>query len=125
MIFALIGSILFGLIVIFYLLLVFGVPLGEYAMGGQQKVLSGKNRVAVALAIILQIFGIFALLQTGGLITAVFSYGIIKISCYVFAIYLSINVVMNIFSKSHKERWMMTPLSFIIAVCYWIVISEM
>ncbi len=125
MIFALIGSILFGLIVIFYLLLVFGVPLGEYAMGGQQKVLSGKNRVAVALAIILQIFGIFALLQTGGLITAVFSYGIIKISCYVFAIYLSINVVMNIFSKSHKERWMMTPLSFIIAVCYWVVISEM
>ncbi|MFV0331517.1 MAG: hypothetical protein ACK5KL_17125 [Dysgonomonas sp.] len=72
MIFALIGSILFGLIVIFYLLLVFGVPLGEYAMGGQQKVLSGKNRVAVALAIILQIFGIFALLQAGGLIASVF-----------------------------------------------------
>lgn len=125
MIFALIGSILFGLIVIFYLLLVFGIPLGEYAMGGQQKVLSGKNRIAVALAIILQIFGIFALLQAGGLIASVFSYGIIKISCYVFAIYLSLNVVMNLFSKSHKERWMMTPLSFIIAVCYWVVISEM
>ena len=36
------------------------------------------------------------------------------------AVYLSLNTVMNFISKSKKEKYIMTPLSFIAAVCFWI-----
>jgi len=36
------------------------------------------------------------------------------------AVYLSLNTVMNFISKSRKERYIMTPLSAITAVCFWI-----
>ena len=35
MISALIGSFLFGMVIVLYILIVLGFPLGEYAMGGK------------------------------------------------------------------------------------------
>lgn len=122
MIFALIGSLLFGLMAIFYLLLALGLPLGEYAMGGQQKVFSGNSRIIVLVAVNIQLFGVFVLLQAGEIIAPTLSYSVIKIACYVYAIYLTINVVMNAFSRSRKEKLVMAPLSLIVAFCYWVVI---
>ena len=43
-----------------------------------------------------------------------------KIVCIVMAVYLSLNMVMNFGSKSKKEKCIMTPLSFVAAVCFWI-----
>ncbi len=41
---------------------------------------------------------------------------------YFFAAYFSLNVVMNLFSKSKKEKILMTPLSLIASACLWLVI---
>jgi hypothetical protein len=38
--------------------------------------------------------------------------------CYFFAAYLILNTVMNILSKSKKERLVMTPLSLVTAICF-------
>lgn len=119
---AVIGATLFGAIVILYMAICLGAPLGEYAMGGKYKVVPLRNRAAIAVSILIQLFGIVVLLQQGDVVRAGLPDEVVRISCYVFAIYLTLNVFMNVISKSKKERWVMTPLSAIVAACYWLVI---
>ena len=59
-------------------------------------------------------------LTMGGFIPLWFSENATKIICIVMAVYLSFNTVMNLISKSKKEKYIMTPLSAISAVCFWI-----
>lgn len=125
MIAAITGSILFGIMAIIYILLALGFPLGEFAMGGRHKVLPPKMRTLVAVSILIQILGILVLLQGGGVINAGFSPTVVKVLCYVFAVYLSLNTVMNLFSQSKKEKIIVTPMAAIVAVCYWVTALNM
>lgn len=100
--------------------MVFGLPLGEFAMGGKYKVMPPRMRVVCAISVVIQIAAIIALLQTGNIIDTGIPAGITKAACYVIAVYLSINVVMNALSNSKKERYVVTPLSLVAAVCFWI-----
>ena len=59
-------------------------------------------------------------LTMGGFIPLWFSENATKIICIVMAVYLSFNTVMNLISKSNKEKYIMTQLSAISAVCFWI-----
>jgi len=43
----------------------------------------------------------------------------------VMAVYLSLNTIMNFVSKSKKEKYIMTPLSFVTAICFWITVLKM
>lgn len=119
---AILGASIFGAIVVLYIALFFGAPLGEYAMGGNYKVLPPKSRIMIAVSVVIQVFGIVALLQMGSVVQVGLPVGVVKVTCYVFAVYLTLNVLMNIFSRSKKERWVMTPLSAIVAACYWITV---
>ena len=60
-------------------------------------------------------------LTMGGLIPFWFSENATKIICIIMAVYLSFNTIMNFISKSKKEKYIMTPLSAISAVCFWII----
>lgn len=122
MIAAIIGSVLFIIVIILYILLIAGAPLGEYAMGGKYKILPPKVRILALLAVLIQIFGIILLLQSADIIHALLASGIIKTACYIYAFYFSLNILMNLLSKSKKERLVMTPLSAIASICFWIII---
>ena len=103
--FAIIGAILFSIIVIMTLLVACGLPLGEFTMGGQNKILPNKYRIMAVFSLFIQIFAIIIILQAGQYITLWFSYNITKYICFFFAVYLTINIFMNISSKSKKERY--------------------
>lgn len=120
MITALIGSILFSFVIVLYVLLASGLPYGEYAMGGKYKILPGKERIISAISVIVQTFAVLVLLQAGGVMRFGLSDKTANFLCYFFAVYLSLNVFMNLLSKSKKERLFMTPLSFAIAICFWL-----
>jgi hypothetical protein len=120
MITSLIGSILFSIVLILYILLASGLPYGEYAMGGKYKILPKKERIICIISAVIQTFAILILLQAGGVISFGFSDKTANLLCYVFAVYLSLNVIMNLLSKSKKEKLFMTPLSLVIAVCFWL-----
>jgi len=120
MITALTGSILFSFVMALYILLALGLPYADYAMGGKYKILSKKERIITVISVIVQAFAIFILLQAGNVIRTGFPDKTANFLCYFFAIYLSFNVFMNLFSKSKKEKLFMTPLSLVIAVCFWI-----
>ena len=89
-------------------------------MGGQYKVFPKKLRFVLFTQLFLQVFFVIIILQMGGIIPLWFSYNVTRIISICMSIYLSLNALMNLVSKSKKERYIMTPLSLIAAICFWI-----
>ena len=94
-------------------------------MGGQNKVLPKNMRLMAIFSLPAQIFAIIIALQGGGYLGLWFSYEVTKIICYVFAGYMVLNTIMNFISKSKKEKYIMTPLSLIAAVCFFFIAWNM
>ena len=117
---AIIGAITFSVVIILSVLIICGLPLGELTMGGQYKVFPKKLRIVLVTQLIFQIFFVIVILQMGDFFPLWFSKKVTKIICIVMTVYLSLNTVMNFVSKSKKEKCIMTPLSFVAAVCFWI-----
>ncbi len=123
--FSIIGAILFLFIIVMTVLVACGLPLGEFTMGGQYKILPKKMRIKAIISLIIQAFAIVIVLQAGGYIPLWFSFKATKYTCFFFAGYLSLNVLMNLISKSKKEKYVMTPLSLITAISFWITALQM
>lgn len=123
--FAILGAVIFGVIATMTVLVACGLPLGEFTMGGQHKVLPKNLRVAAVISVAVQIFAMIIILQAGGFISLWFSFKVTKYICFFFAAYLSLNTIMNMISKSRKERFVMTPLSLIAGICFWITAFQM
>ena len=123
--FSILGAVLFGVIATMTVLVACGLPLGEFTMGGQHKILPKKLRVAAVISVAIQIFAMIIILQAGGFIYLWLSFKVTKNICFFFAAYLSLNTVMNMISKSRKEKYVMTPLSLIAAICFWITAFHM
>ena len=122
---SILGTVLFGVIAIMTVLVACGLPLGEFTMGGQHKVLPKKLRVAAVISVAIQIFAMIIILQAGSFISLWFSFKVTKYICFFFAAYLSLNTIMNMISKSRKEKYVMTPLSLIVGICFWITAFQM
>lgn len=122
---AIIGASVFSIVIILSFLIICGLPLGELTMGGQYKIFPKKLRIILMAQLILQLFFVIIILQEGEFIPLWFSYNVTRIIGIVMAIYLSLNTVMNLISKSKKEKYIMTPLSFVAAICFWISALQM
>ena len=123
--FSILGAVLFGVIVTMTVLVACGLPLGEFTMGGQHKILPKKLRVAAVISVAIQVFAMVIILQAGGFISMWLSFKVTKYICFFFLIYLSLNTIMNMISKSRKEKYVMTPLSLIAGICFWITAFQM
>ena len=123
--FSILGAVLFGVIAIMTVLVACGLPLGEFTMGGQHKILPKKFRVMAVISVAIQIFAMIIILQAGGFISLWLSFKVTKYICFFFAVYLFLNTIMNMISKSRKEKYVMTPLSFIAGICFWITAFQM
>ena len=123
--FSILGAVLFGVIAIMTVLVACGLPLGEFTMGGQYKILPKKLRVVAVVSVAIQIFAMIIILQAGGFISLLLPFKVTKYICFFFAAYLSLNTIMNMISKSRKEKYVMTPLSLIAGICFWITAFQM
>ena len=123
--FSILGAALFGVIATMTVLVACGLPLGECTMGGQHKILPKKFRVVAVISVAIQIFAMIIILQAGGFISLWLSFKVIKYICFFFAAYLSLNTIINMISKSKKEKYVMTPLSLIAGICFWITAFQM
>ena len=122
---SILGAVLFGAIAIMTVLAACGLPLGEVTMGGQHKILPKKFRIVAVISFAVQIFAMIIVLQAGGFIPLWLSFKATKYICFFFAVYLSLNTIMNMISKSRKEKYVMTPLSLIAGFCFWITAFQM
>ena len=123
--FSILGAVLFGVIAIMTVLVACGFPLGEFTMGGQHKILPENFRVMAVISVAIQIFAMIIILQAGGFIPLWLPFKVTKYICFFFAAYLSLNTIMNMISKSRKEKYVMTPLSLIAGICFWITAFQM
>ena len=123
--FSILGAVLFGVIAIMTVFVACGLPLGEFTMGGQHKILPKKFRVMAVISVAIQVFAMVIILQAGGFISMWLSFKVTKYICFFFAAYLSLNTIMNMISKSKKEKYVMTPLSLIAGICFWITAFQM
>lgn len=106
-------SIGFFLNALLHLLLVLGLPVGEYVLGGQHKVLPYKMRAVSCIFIILWIVVGLSYLNYGEIIyllSNTIAKTIIRLStvCLFFAIFSN-----AFLTNSKKERCVMTPFSYI------------
>ena len=115
---SIIGAALLLVVAVMEVLLIIGLPLGEFTMGGRYKVLPPMYRIFAASSVILQLFGAAMILQGGGLMNMWFAGKAVKIICFVFAGFFAVNTFMNIISSSKKEKYVMTPLAAIEACCF-------
>ena len=117
---AIIGASLMSVIIILSILLILELPLGDLTMGGKYRVFPHNLRILLVIQLVLQVFFTIIILQMGGYIPLWFSYHVTRIICIVMAVYLSLNTVANFFSNSKKEKYIMTPLAFVMAICFWV-----
>lgn len=115
---AVIFCIVIALLAIFQISLIAGAPLGNYAWGGKYKILPLKLRISSVFSILLYALFAVTILGKAGIVTPI-SYT--NILVWILAGYLTIGIVMNGISRSHKERNIMTPIAAILAVLAIIV----
>lgn len=106
--------VLLGLLAVFQVLLIVGLPLGRFAWGGQNEVLPARLRLGSALSVL--IYAVFAAvaLDRSGLISLLPAPADV-VAMWVIAAYLLLSVLPNLASKSRDERRLMAPTSLVLA----------
>lgn len=123
--FSIVAAVLFGIISVINVFVTLGFPLGEFTMGGRYKVLPPKLRMVAGLSIPIQIFALVIVLQAGRHIPLWFSEKTTQVICYVFAGFFVLNAIGNLCSYSKKEKYVMSPLALIAAICFGIAAFQM
>lgn len=113
-------TVLIGLMV-FQFLLVIGRPYGEYAWGGQHKVLPIGYRIGSVIAILIYVLSIIILLDAAGLVSAISNTAINQYGIWVLFIYFLIGIPLNAISRSKPERNTMTPIVSLLCVLTLVV----
>lgn len=105
---------LLGLLAVFQVLLIVGLPLGRFAWGGHNEVLPARLRLGSALSVF--VYAVFAAvaLDRSGLISLLPAPADV-VAMWVVAAYLLLSVLPNLASKSRDERRLMAPTSLVLA----------
>ena len=114
-----IGAALLAVVIVMSILLICGLPLGEFSMGGRfGKVWSPKIRIIGISQLLTQIFALYIILASVSIVPYFINYTVTRVVCFVFAAFFFGNTFLNIISPSKKEKFVMTPMSLISAVCF-------
>lgn len=100
--------------------LMLGAPAGRFAWGGQHRVLSRHLRIGCAVSIALYaLFGAILLGRAG--LLDLLDGPLSGIGAWVLFAYFSVGILMNAISRSQPERYTMTPVAAVLAVCALLV----
>lgn len=121
---ATIATVVLVLLMCYQVLLALGAPVGKAAWGGEHRVLPTNLRWASAAAVLILALAAWMVLARAGIVAPGADVLGIRILTWVFAAYFTLNVVMNLLSKSPLEKAIMTPASAILALGFiWIARS--
>ncbi|MGO4690553.1 hypothetical protein [Glaciibacter sp. 2TAF33] len=110
-----------GLLTVFQVLLIAGVPLGRFAWGGQSEVLPRKLRIGSAVSILLYVLFALIVLDAATLTDVFPSDAFTSIAMWVLTAYFALGILMNAISRSKPERFTMTPVSLVLAALCLVV----
>ncbi|TFC93257.1 hypothetical protein E3T28_16120 [Cryobacterium sinapicolor] len=112
---AIIFCVLMWALVVFQAALIAGAPIGQFAWGGQDRILPIGKRIGSATSIALYVVFALVVLQDGQLIAIIPWPEFTDIAIWVLAAYFIIGIIMNGISRSLPERWTMAPLCTVLA----------
>ena len=116
-----IGAALLTIVIVMSILLICGVPLGEFSMGGRfGKKWPPKIRLLGLTQLLSQLFALYIILAAGAILPYFFNKDVTRVVCYVFSVFFFFNTALNIISPSKKEKFVMSPMSLGAAVCFLI-----
>lgn len=116
-----IGAALLTIVIVMSILLICGVPLGEFSMGGKfGKKWPPKIRLLGLTQLLSQLFALYIILAAGAILPYFFNKDVTRVVCYVFSVFFFFNTALNIISPSKKEKFVMSPMSLGAAVCFLI-----
>lgn len=106
---------------IFQLTLALGAPIGRFAWGGQHIVLPTKLRISSLLSIVLYFIFLVFLWSATNLIAPISNAAFVTMGVWIIAMYMLLGIAMNAISRSKSERFLMTPVASILALCFLVV----
>lgn len=121
MVFAKIGLVLLLALIAFQVSAAAGIPVGKFTQGGKNATLSARQRTTAAISVGIITLAFISLATKIELFTMnPASLKIAGVACIVFAIFFTVNIIMNLFSSSPYEKIIMTPVAALLAVAFWI-----
>lgn len=122
---ALLAALVLGGVVIFQLLLAAGLPLGRAAWGGSHRVLPVKLRVGSAASVLVLGGAAWAILARAGLVAPGPTGALVRGATWVYAALFALNTLGNLASRSPTERWIMAPVTVVLAGCFvWVAAGD-
>ena len=110
-----------GLLALFQVALAAGAPWGEFAWGGQSKVLPRRLRIGSIVSIVIYALIAIILLERVGFLTVFGSAPVIHVATWVIFGYFALGILLNAISRSKRERYTMTPVVLVLAVLTFII----
>jgi hypothetical protein len=112
---AILFCLILAAVAVFQGFLVAGAPLGDYAWGGQHRVLPRRLRIGSTVSIVLYALFAVVALAKAGVLHLFPGTPVVGIAMWVIAGYLLLGVPLNAISRSRKERLVMTPTVLVLA----------
>jgi len=100
-----------------------GAPLGRFVWGGQHQTLPPRLRIGSAVAVAIYAGFALLLLSRAGVLPGQDT-GFVVVASWVLFAYLTLGIVGNLASKSKSERWVMTPISAVLAATALVVAAS-
>lgn len=104
---------------VLHIMLLIGLPIGEYVLGGKNKIIpKGKRYINVIFAFVFLFLGVFYIGKVVPIPTIQFSAIMSKIIMILYSLFLAYAIIGNtFFTKSKKEKIVMIPASVIGFIC--------
>ncbi len=115
--------ILFILIVIFHFLVIFGIVPFQNVWGGRLKTQEEMLKFE-AFSIVLNLIFIAVVLVKAGFWKVKISPKIISIQLWVMTILFALNTIGNLFAVNNLEKYIATPITFILSILCFILARE-
>jgi hypothetical protein len=121
---AVLAYVLVAGLAVFQVALAGGAPLGRLAWGGKHRVLPRGLRIASAVSVLLYALFAFVISPAVGYASDAGDHQESYPPIWVLTAYFGVGVLANLASRSRPERWVMTPVALILALCCLVIALE-
>lgn len=113
---AIAATVVLGLLAVFQIALAARAPIGQFAWGGQSKVLPTRLRIGSVVSVVIYALIAAVLLERAELIHLFGNPLFVQVAAWVVFAYFALGILMNAISRSKPERYTMVPVTLVLAV---------
>ena len=124
MIAAIIILIILAALGVFQVALIAGAPLGRFAWGGQHDILPRRLRIGSVISICIYVLLAVLVASKVGLLNVVAAGAFLDVCMWITMFYFAAGILLNGISRSKPERYVMTPVTIVLTVCFMVLVQS-